>query len=61
VKARAAAEAEYAAREAANETLLSSFPEADPDDASGVGVANGRVFPVSDDMEEPETNSPVAP
>src|SRR5690606_37858659 len=61
VKARAAAEAEYAAREAANETLLSSFPEADPDGASDVGVANARVSPVRDDLEEPEANSPFVP
>ena len=61
VKARAAAEAEYTAREAANETLISSFPEADPDDASGVGVANATVSPVSEDMEESEANSPFGP
>jgi len=61
VKARAAAEAEYTAREAANETLISSFPEADPDDASGVGVANATVSPVSDDMEESEANSAFGP
>lgn len=61
VKARAAAEAEYTAREAANETLVSSFPEADPDAASGVGVANATVSPVSNDMEESEANSPFGP
>ena len=61
VRARAAAEAEYAALEAASETLLSSFPEADPDGASGVGVANARVLPVSDDMEEPEADCPMTP
>lgn len=61
VKARAAAEAEYTAREASNETLVSSFPEADPDAASGVGVANATVSPVSNDMEESEANSPFGP
>lgn len=61
VKARAAAEAECSARAAANETLISFFPEADPDDASGVGVVNATVSPVSYDMEESEANSPFDP
>jgi hypothetical protein len=60
-KARSAAEAELAALESVNETLLSSFPEADPDGASDVGVAYARVSPVSDDIEEPETSSSFSP
>ena len=60
-KARIAAEAELAALEAANETLLSSFPEAEPDDAGGVGVALAEVSPVHEDMDKPEANGPLAP
>ena len=61
VKARAAAEAEYASLQVAHETSISSFPEADPDDAGGVGVENVGVSQKRKDPEDPEANSTFSP